>query len=242
MMGRTHALTGAIAGLALCQPVPELTALHTLTVAAVTAGAALWPDMDHPQSTAANAVGPVTRIPAALISVISGGHRNGTHSLIGIAAAGVVTIGAALIGGFVLGLWVAFLVAIGTGSLLGRSRPAMAGHVLVFLLIGGLATTTAVFDPPRTGIIVAAVMLGFAVHIAGDVITEEGCPLLWPAKPRVGLGLITTDGLIERWLITPVAVAAVTVWGSAQTHTTLLLECGAALSAAADMITEWSAQ
>ena len=242
MMGRTHALTGAAAGLVLCQLHPNLTALHTLTIAAITAGAALWPDLDHPQSTAANAAGPLTRGPSMLIAALSGGHRQGTHSILGILTASALTGLAVLAGGIALGLWVAFLAALGSASVMGRSRPGMIAHVATFLVIGGLATTTSTFTPPPAATLILATMTGTAVHIAGDMITEEGCPLLWPLPVRVGVGLITTAGTAERWIIAPAAFLATAVLGYHQLHSTLIPESIHALSEVADMLWTWSQQ
>lgn len=247
MMGRTHALTGLVAGLALTQLDPGLTAFDTITVAAVTAGAALFPDLDHPQSIAANAAGPITRIPAAAITTVSGGHRHGTHSIIGIVAVGaltgLVTVAASTAAGaVVLGLWVAFLAALGSAAVMGRSRAGMIGHLTAFLLIGGLAASSAALTPPPPILLILATMTGAATHIAGDLLTDEGCPLLWPAPPRLALGLVTTDGLVERLLIGPAAFLAAAALAYPQLSPTLLPETVDALSHLTEMLTTWSHQ
>ena len=83
--GRTHALSGAVAGSAL-----SIAALHasrpTVALAAlVTAGAAVLPDVDHPDSTVAHTFGLVTQAFAWIVGRLSGGHRHLTHSLSGVA-------------------------------------------------------------------------------------------------------------------------------------------------------------
>jgi LexA-binding, inner membrane-associated putative hydrolase len=49
-------------------------------------GAAVLPDIDHPDGSVAYSFGFVTEGFAWLIEHVSGGHRHGTHSLAGIAA------------------------------------------------------------------------------------------------------------------------------------------------------------
>lgn len=92
MMGRTHALTGAMA-FGLAAPVlgafAGLTAGELLLGTAVCAGAAVLPDIDHPGAGISRTFGPVTRGFARLVAWASGGHRRGTHSLTG---AGVFTL------------------------------------------------------------------------------------------------------------------------------------------------------
>ena len=63
----------------------------------VCAGAALLPDADHRRATIAHSLPPVSNAICAGIGEVSGGHRNGTHSLLGIAAFTLLA--------WVLGLW-----------------------------------------------------------------------------------------------------------------------------------------
>src|SRR5947209_12378614 len=86
MMGRTHALSGLVTGVAAGQFVFHLDAGHLAAAAVVTAGAAVLPDIDHPDASCACSFGFVTEAFAWLIEHVSGGHRHGTHSLVGIAA------------------------------------------------------------------------------------------------------------------------------------------------------------
>jgi membrane-bound metal-dependent hydrolase YbcI (DUF457 family) len=86
-LGRTHALfgvvTGAVAGFALHAPRPQ-----AAVAAVLTAGAAVLPDIDHPDATVARCFAFVTQAFAWLVGKLSGGHRHLTHSLFG---AGVFT-------------------------------------------------------------------------------------------------------------------------------------------------------
>src|SRR5690348_3710651 len=93
MMGRTHAWTGAAAGAAIAWGM-NLGPIPTVVAVAVCAGSALLPDLDHPDSTAARCAGPISQLFAALVCWLAGGHRRGTHSLVGDAIfAGVVVYG-----------------------------------------------------------------------------------------------------------------------------------------------------
>jgi len=53
MMGRTHALSGLVAGVAAGHIWWHLDAQHLAVAAAVSAGAAVLPDIDHPERSLA---------------------------------------------------------------------------------------------------------------------------------------------------------------------------------------------
>lgn len=100
-MAKGHALSGAALGLVGCQLAQlggaTVTPATAFTASAVCAGAALLPDLDHPQASIARTFGPVSyriaRITNATSSVIyartktvrdisrDGGHRGVTHTL-----------------------------------------------------------------------------------------------------------------------------------------------------------------
>jgi membrane-bound metal-dependent hydrolase YbcI (DUF457 family) len=56
--------------------------------------------------------------------------------------------------------------------------------------------------------VAVCVALGMLAHLAGDMLTHDGCPLLYPVS-RYEFGLlpepirITTNKLAERWVISP---------------------------------------
>jgi len=55
-----------------------------------------------------------------------------------------------------------------------------------------------------------AVVIGWISHIVADMLTKEGCPLLWPiSKVKFGLHIVTTGGKLEKYFIRPVTVLAV---------------------------------
>src|SRR6201994_288382 len=85
MMGRDHALSGAFAFAALA-PLLHVSEAHLAAGVVLTAGAGVLPDIDHPDSTISRSFGFLTEWFTWVVDRISGGHRHGTHSLIGIAA------------------------------------------------------------------------------------------------------------------------------------------------------------
>ena len=84
MLGRDHALSGALA-FAGVAPLIQVTGVHLVGAAALTAGAGVLPDIDEPGSTIARTFGFMTGAFAWIVHRISGGHRKGTHSLLGVA-------------------------------------------------------------------------------------------------------------------------------------------------------------
>lgn len=111
MMARGHALSGAALGLIGCQVAQlggaTVTPSTAFTAAAVCAGAALLPDLDHPEASIARTFGPVSyrlsRITNAISAAIyaatktarddkrDGGHRGITHTILFALFAGAVS-------------------------------------------------------------------------------------------------------------------------------------------------------
>lgn len=85
MLGKSHALSGAVAWLGVCAGWQEVAAHHLLPGApgaavvvlgaAATGGYALLPDIDHPSSTIARALGPITKALAWLTAKGAGALR-----------------------------------------------------------------------------------------------------------------------------------------------------------------------
>src|SRR6516165_186946 len=71
-------------------------------------------------------------------------------------------------------------------------------------------------------VLAVCVALGMLAHLAGDMLTHNGCPLLYPAS-RYEFGLlpeplrITTSKLAERWVISPLLLIGLAyfVWRDA---------------------------
>ena len=106
MMGYSHAVTGAAGWLAITSTSgaalgvydPGSTAV-VLAGSVLCAGAAMAPDADHGQASIAHSLPPVTKWMAQGIGVVSGGHRHGTHSFIGVAVFALFT--------YLMSFWVA---------------------------------------------------------------------------------------------------------------------------------------
>lgn len=221
MMGRTHALTGALAGLLVGRLIglapaggqpgaaSALTACAALgPFAAVTAGYALVPDLDHRSSSATRLLGPVTRLLSRVLREASGWlyertkgpadrergeHRHLTHTLVFAAALGSACAATTA-------AWGAWAVVgwLGFGLLLAADR---LGPLALVAYAAGAATwlpaavrsSSLPFGPAvlaaleaSSGWLGLAVALGCAVHCLGDALTESGCPLLWPFLPVRG--------------------------------------------------------
>jgi membrane-bound metal-dependent hydrolase YbcI (DUF457 family) len=83
MLGRSHLVSGtaAFTGSTLVlhySPSQVITGLIVVTCAA------LLPDIDHQKAYISNVYGPVTVGFSHLVATLAGGHRKGTHSLLGI--------------------------------------------------------------------------------------------------------------------------------------------------------------
>ncbi|MUN41447.1 metal-dependent hydrolase [Actinomadura litoris] len=190
MLGKTHALSGAMMFGVLAVPaapvahlsLPEL-ALGTV----VCAGAAMLPDIDHRESHVARTLGPLSRGLACAVAWVAGGHRRGVHSLVGVAVVALLAfLGAALRSGStswaVAGIALAAVLA-GSGLLAGmawpgdrrRGRrvyperwhgPAAAG---VFGVVALALAVGAAVDPHATGTGVLAVLLVLTLASAARV-------------------------------------------------------------------------
>lgn len=231
VMAKGHALSGIAIGLGTAPLVGDGIQGTTLAWVGTVAGCALLPDLDVAGSRAGRMWGPVTGgvhatilgkrrtlIPgmADVVGIIAGGHRRGSHSVLGLLVLLAVTSLAAW------STWVsAAVVALLVGLALTVVGALIPGRQFIEWWPGNLGLSIAggwivVHTDVQLPLWVAVAMaLGAAVHIAGDMITVQGCPLGWPTQPRRVYLLpaplrIEVNGLAERWLITPVlGVAAV---------------------------------
>jgi membrane-bound metal-dependent hydrolase YbcI (DUF457 family) len=221
VLGHSHATSGALAwsGAAAALPLSLLTYpaaisghLGTgdlLMGTFLTAGAALLPDADHPDGTIAHVLGPVSHTACKAISTVSGGHRHATHSFLFVAAVAYGTWAGEhwLSRGFTLGL-VFFLLALAVRAL--NLCPPGKGvrsysTVVILAAAGTFAMDHWISDKPTW--LPFAVGLGALVHLAGDCLTNHGCPLLWPLPLRTSLPIIERTGnKVETWILSPLFV------------------------------------
>lgn len=203
MMGRTHALTGALAGLGVGRALGLDTLPELLPFATVTAGYALVPDLDHPEASATRLLGPITngvswllrRASAVLYACTKGSrdencdgtHRHLSHTLLfALLLGGICAVSTALGGPWAVAGWLTFGVALAADRL---------GRIAWIAFAAGAASwlpaTLAAGQPLGPAFLAAlnasaglnaglAVALGCFVHCLGDSITEAGTPWLFP--------------------------------------------------------------
>lgn len=234
MMGRTHALTGWCAGLAIAPLVGAGTVEQAVLFAVTTAGFALLPDLDHPHARASKLLGPFSRVlswllrrtSAALYALTKGPRdekRTGTHRHLSHTVLFAVGLGALATAGTAAGGPYAVAAVAVLGLLLAEDALGdwlllvSAGGVIWWLYQAGPNPTAQLED--LSGWLGVAVAAGCVTHCLGDAITESGCPFLFPIpiagetwyelRPPKALR-IRTGKKVERLLIFPVfAVLAV---------------------------------
>ena len=218
MLGHDHALSGALAFAAVA-PLVHVSGAHLAAAIALTAGAGVFPDIDEPGSTIARTFGFLTGGFAWIVHKISGGHRKGTHSLLGVAIMTAAALGAGSWQAHDRPWWhlvpaaliLALLFSAGLRALhIGGHHGDALGIALAALMIWKSWDLALARHVPVLAICVA---LGMLAHIAGDMLTHDGCPLLYPLS-GYDFGLlpqpvrITTNKLAERWVISPLLLAA----------------------------------
>jgi membrane-bound metal-dependent hydrolase YbcI (DUF457 family) len=177
MMGRSHALSGALTGAALSITVLHADRPHVAVAALLTAGAAVLPDLDHRDATVARTFGFITEAFARVVGKLSGGHRHLTHSLTGCAIfTALVGIAAHYRHGWPGRIGLGFAATLLIASALRALK--LGGHAADLLALGGAVAAC------RTGyglaLVTPAVAAGCVTHLIGDGITDEGVPLFAP--------------------------------------------------------------
>jgi membrane-bound metal-dependent hydrolase YbcI (DUF457 family) len=207
MLAISHAASGLLTGLAVAE-VTHLPMTGAVTLAALTAGFATLSDLDSCGSCAARSLGFLSIGFAHFVRLVSGGHRHATHSILGVA----VFTGAAWAacqfrgepyGRVVLAAFLALAIAAGLRAL------RLGGHYADVLAVGAAAGVA--WSGRDLALIPLAAGLGTATHVAGDCLTDVGCPLLWPVSLR-HFGLprpvaFTTGHAVERFAVDPLIVA-----------------------------------
>jgi|ERR1022692_303823 membrane-bound metal-dependent hydrolase YbcI (DUF457 family) len=203
MLGLSHAASGLLTGLAAAE-VTHLPVTGAVTLAALTAGFATLSDLDSVGSCAARSLGFLSKGFAYLVRSVSGGHRHATHSAVGVAVFTAVAWLACHYRGepygrAVLAAFLALAIAAGLRAL------RLGGHYADVLAIGAAAGIA--WYGWYLALIPLAAMVGTATHIAGDCLTDVGCPLLWPLSLR-HFGLprevaFTTGHRVERFVVDP---------------------------------------
>jgi membrane-bound metal-dependent hydrolase YbcI (DUF457 family) len=200
MLGKSHALSGGagwLAGSALLAAAGHApTAVAVVAGAAVSTGMALAPDLDHPKSTVARALGPITRWTALGVAATAaklrgvscrhcltgrprGGHRGITHT-----AAGAVILGLAVgilcaLTGPAVGLWIVGLsVWLATHAALSAGTRARIGDMQLPGRFRRLGRTAHRFAAAVGAILVAAVFVA-AIHNSAGSWWWLGLAVFW---------------------------------------------------------------
>lgn len=207
MMGSTHAATGATAGFVataayLTFTGQDPTFAHLTAGTLVGAGAALLPDLDHPNATATHSLGPVTRLLSLILRWISkavykatgtkydteeGEHRALTHTLVFAVVVGVLVAWAATRWEPVTFAVLWFTISLAARGAIAHFQPGvrqrdfrtLIGVGIAAAVISAVLVWSGEVSAPYLG---AALALGMAVHVLGDMMTKERAPFLWPAK------------------------------------------------------------
>jgi membrane-bound metal-dependent hydrolase YbcI (DUF457 family) len=223
-------MSGLAVGAATLSVVPVQTPLTQLTWVVAVGGFAMLPDLDtggvtsrrgFPRmhgSTIALMWGPLTCVFAGLVARAAGGHRKGTHSLLGLF---LWALAATALSSFYAGRLV--LVALGIGLALEALAFAIPGRFEemwpVNLAVSFGAAWWLLGEPGPSGLgenyplwLPSAVLVGCVTHVVGDLLTVGGVPLAWPlSDARLSVGLFQTGSPWERLLVAP-GLLAVTVW------------------------------
>jgi len=204
-LGRTHALSGLAAGAAASTLYLHLDPPHAAFCAALTAGFATLPDLDSCGSTASRSLGFLSEGFAWVVRTVSGGHRHATHSALGVGIFTVLAWAAchyrhtwAGLGGLLLLLTLGIAAGLRALGLL-RHLDDIAAIVAASAIVGTQYGLTLM--PLACG-------LGVAVHIVGDMCTDEGVPLAWPLSQAhfrllPGPLAFTTGTRPETWVVAP---------------------------------------
>lgn len=211
MLGRTHAASGLVTGLAVGSLVMHEPTGPLLLLTGLTAAYALAPDLDSCGSTEARSYGFVTYVLAWCVRAVSGGHRHGTHSLLGVAAfTGAAWLACAFRHDWPGRIALGVILAAGLAAAADALRPGPA----TFEGVAGIAAAAAmVWTGYGLALVPVAAALGCLTHLGGDSMTRCGVPLLWPATMREfhltpRFMWFTTGKATERWLVSPLLLAA----------------------------------
>ena len=201
MMGRSHLMLGAAGFLAFEAAFPNAFSfisppLDTAQLAAgtlVAAGAAMLPDLDHPEATLAHSLPPVSNVVARFVNIAAGGHRKGTHTIwawLGVTALAWFAL-MTLSNGPIIGLIFAIFCALLMLQVLTQANGLIC--LILAAILGGAAVLATGND---FGWMVQAIFLGYFLHLVGDIVTTEGIPPFFPLPPNIAVPVI---GSTDHW-------------------------------------------
>lgn len=187
MMGKSHALSGAVGWLGGCVGLValghDLTPIPVITGAVVSSGFALLPDIDHPGSTVSRSLGPITRLMSRGISDAAaafgkatcdhcdrrpgqGGHRLITHTVpFALGIAGLAALAGRLWGITPSIVVIGFAVWLATHTAL---RPDTRAEIVDALIPGRVRGRRARRFTAVLGSLIAAAAVAVAVRLLAD--------------------------------------------------------------------------
>jgi membrane-bound metal-dependent hydrolase YbcI (DUF457 family) len=181
MMGKDHDRSGLAAGLAVGEFLMHLPLPGTLVLAWYTGAFATFNDLDQCGSCAARSLGFLSEGVAVIIRKLSGGHRHLTHSALGVAIFTGLAWAACHYRGDPYGrVSLAAFLALGLAAGFGALR--IGGHYADVIAIAAAAAIA--WTGYDLVLVPVACGLGMTVHIAGDMLTKEGCPVASPLTAR----------------------------------------------------------
>jgi membrane-bound metal-dependent hydrolase YbcI (DUF457 family) len=179
MLGHSHALSGAVTGIAT-GILLHLPASQVAALAGFTAGMALLPDLDKCGSSPARCLGWLSEAIAWAAGRISGGHRHATHSVLGVAVfTGLAWACCQFRHDWAGKAGLALLMTLSAAAALEALHIAR-GHAADLIAIGIAAAE--IWFGYGLRLIPLAVLIGCATHIAGDMLTDSGCMLGFPVS------------------------------------------------------------
>lgn len=195
MMGRSHVTISALVWIAAAPTVAAqagrpMNTTVVLASAFCCAGAALWPDWDHPQATLAHTIGPFTQLLSRVIGGLAGGHRHGTHTLAFCVLAGAATtllsalparVGDVSLpvnwGALALVWFLAYTVMLTLGLTVGRGR-GLGDGIYAVQAVAVVAVVERLV-PGQWWWLPWAVGVGCLLHCVQDMLTSGGLTWFW---------------------------------------------------------------
>jgi membrane-bound metal-dependent hydrolase YbcI (DUF457 family) len=177
VLGHSHAVSGAVTGAAVGEFILHLPVSGVGALAYLAAAWATVPDLDTRGSCAARSLGFFSEAFAWTVGKLARGHRHGTHSILGVAVLTALTWLACTYRHTQPGRWgLMLLLAIALAG--GMRALRLGGHAADAIAIGiAVGITLAGWE---LALVPLGCALGCATHIAGDMLTDSGAPLLWP--------------------------------------------------------------
>lgn len=223
MMGVGHATLGVATWCIAAPLIVEATGnpinAGTLIIGAIpVAGAALIPDIDHPNGSIANSGGAITRTIAKGAAMLSGGHREGTHTLPFFAIVTATAFLTVWAGNMWAALtWYFVLSAFGAQALAKTAlhqtfNKKWKKNTGIFakaycwafaaLTTGAATVVYGLNDPAAWWWLPWGVLIGHATHLIGDIMTTAGLDLGIGLRRKVRFPILGDAGSAREAIFT----------------------------------------